>query len=291
MGSTRSPDAVAVPVTGAAFSISTPSATIELPPNRTAEVPFTVTNLAGRALRATAIPRGLGTAPADWFTIAGDEEQLYEDGAIKQVRMVVDPALGAPEGRYTFRLDVAAAENPAMDFAEGPTCAVDVPASTTSITAPRGYLMTLAGAAAGGVLFLGLAIWISTIELTPSTSAPDCTDGILQCIFAAFFLALIQGLIFGIGILILVFLALVAMVLVSALGIGVALRLRHYRGGKLTATFFAVLMVPWTILWIVLVGLLELGVTLLIVLSPVVLLIVPALLARALVLLIRTHHL
>ncbi len=282
--------AVAVPGTGTAFSITTPSAEIELPPNRSAEVPFTVTNLAGRAVQAKAIPRGIGPALPEWFSIKGDEEQLYEDGAIKQVRVLVDPALGAPEGRYTFRLDVAAVENPAMDFAEGPTCAVDVPASTTSITAPRGYLMTLAGAAAGGVVFLGLAIWITTIEAAPSTNAPDCTEGFLQCLISAAILAFLQGVAFAIGLVILVVLAFAAMVLVSALGIGVALRLRRYRGGKLTATFFAVLMVPWTILCVVLAGLLKLGVTLLIVVSPVVLLIVPALLARALVLLIRTHR-
>jgi hypothetical protein len=271
------------PDPGAAFTISTPSARVELPPNRTAEVPFTVTNLAGRTLRAKATPRGIDPAPGDWFTIAGDAEQQYEDGAIKQVRVVVDPALGAPAGRYTFRLDVAGVENPALEFAEGPECAVDVPGSTTGLTTPRGYLMTLAGAAAGGVVFLALAIWISTIEPSPSTS--DCT-GFAQCLVQG----IVEAIVFGLVLAFLGILALIAMWIVAAIGIGVALRLRHYRGGKLTATFFAVLMVPWTVLILVLIELLDLSTALIFFLAPVLLLIVPALLARALVLLIRTHR-
>ena len=159
------------PDPGHSFSISTPSATIELPPNRTVEVPFTVTNLAGRALRAKAMPRGVGMAPAEWFSVAGDEEQLYEDGSIKQVRVIVDPALGAPEGRYTFRLDVAGVESPSQDYGEGPECAIDVPASTTTLTAPRGYLMTLAGAAPRRGVLHRRSHRISAKKITPNTAA------------------------------------------------------------------------------------------------------------------------
>lgn len=274
---------MAVPGSGSAFSISTPSATIALPPNRSAEVPFTVTNLTGRTLRAKATGRGVAPAADEWFTVAGDDEQQYEDGAIKQVRVVVDPALGAPAGRYAFRLDVAGVENPAADFAEGPECAVDVPASTTGLTTPRGYLMTLAGAAAGGVIFLGLAFWISTIEPSPSTN--DCT-GFGECLGQG----IAEAIVFGLVLAVLGFLSLIAMWIVAAIGIGVALRLRHYRGGKLTATFFAVLMVPWTVLILVALELLSLSNVVIFFLAPVLLLIVPALLARALVLLIRTHR-
>ena len=267
------------PDPGAAFTISTPSARVALPPNRSAEVPFTVTNLAGRALRAKAIPHGVGPAPGDWFMVAGDAELQFEEGAIKQVKVVVDPALGAPEGRYTFRLDVSGVENPTAEYAEGPECAVDVPGSTTGLTTPRGYLATLVGASAGGVLWLiaVLVIWL----IISNKADEDCTD-LGDCF----------GQIIGLAILfaLLVLLALILMIVGAAIGIGVALRIKHYRGNKLTSLFFAVLMVPWLILIFWLLGLIEPPEVVLIILTPILLLFVPALLARALVLLIRTHR-
>lgn len=267
------------PDPGAAFTISTPSARVALPPNRSAEVPFTVTNLAGRALRAKAIPHGVGPAPGDWFMVAGDAELQFEEGAIKQVKVVVDPALGAPEGRYTFRLDVSGVENPTAEYAEGPECAVDVPGSTTGLTTPRGYLATLVGASAGGVLWLiaVLVIWL----IISNKADEDCTD-LGDCFGQIIGLAILFGL--------LVLLALILMIVGAAIGIGVALRIKHYRGNKLTSLFFGVLMVPWTILILWGLGALEPPEVVLIILTPILLLFAPALLARAIVLLIRTHR-
>ena len=267
------------PDPGGAFAISTPSASIMLPPNRSAEVPFTVTNLAGRALRARATPRGLGSAPADWFKLAGDAELQFDEGAIKQVKVVVDPALGAMAGSYAFRLDVSAVETPEAEYAEGPECAVAVPGSSTGLTTPRGYLATMIGASAGGILWLiaVLVIWL----IISNETEEDCAD------FADCF-----GQIIGIAILFgfLVLLALILMIVGAAIGIGVALRIKHYRGNKLTSVFFGVLMVPWTILILWGLGAIEPPTVVLIIVVPILLLFAPALLARALVLLIRTHR-
>lgn len=268
------------PDTGSAFAISTPSATIELPPNRSAEVPFTVTNLAGRALRARAMPRPSGAAAPEWFRLAGDAEQQYEDGAIKQVKVVVDPALGAPAGRYTFRLDIAGVENPTTEFAEGPECSVDVPGSSTGLTTPRGYVTTLVGAAAGGVIWLVAILFIW--KVWSDNSKADCAD-FGECIGQVIGLVIVLG--------VLLVLALILMIVGGAIGVGVALRIKQYRGNKLTALFFGVLMVPWTILMLWILSLLDfLPEIVLVLLVPIVMLIVPALLARALVLLIRTHR-
>jgi hypothetical protein len=271
---------MSAPDPGAAFAISTPSASIMLPPNRSAEVPFTVTNLSGRALRAKATPRGLGSAPAEWFKLAGDAELQFDEGAIKQVKVIVDPALGAMAGSYAFRLDVTAVESPETAYAEGPECAVAVPGSSTGLTTPRGYLATMVGAAAGGVLWLIalLVIWL----VISNAADEDCAD-LGDCIGQIIGLAILFGL--------LILAALALMIVGAAIGIGVALRIRHYRGNKLTATFFGVLMVPWTILIFWILSLLDfLPEVVLVILVPILLLFAPALLARALVLLIRTHR-
>jgi hypothetical protein len=77
----------------------------------------------------------------------------------------------------------------------------------------------------------------------------------------------------------------------ATFGSGIALRIRRYLGAKLTATFLAVLMVPWTIVMIATVfRLLDDHLVVAAVLSPLLLVAVPSLLARGSVLLIRTHH-
>jgi hypothetical protein len=87
-----------------------------------------------------------------------------------------------------------------------------------------------------------------------------------------------------------VLLALILMIVGAAIGIGVALRIKHYRGNKLTSLFFGVLMVPWTILILWGLGAIEPPEVVLIILTPILLLFAPALLARAIVLLIRTRR-
>jgi hypothetical protein len=75
------------------------------------------------------------------------------------------------------------------------------------------------------------------------------------------------------------------------LGAGIALRVRRFRGHKLTAVFLALLMLPWSLLMLVTVfQLLDNHPIVAAATSPVLLLAVPAVLARGSVLLIRTHH-
>ena len=75
------------------------------------------------------------------------------------------------------------------------------------------------------------------------------------------------------------------------MGAGIALRIRRFRGHKLTAVFLALLMLPWSLLMLLTVfRLLDNHPIVLAATSPVLLLAVPAVLARGSVLLIRTHH-
>ncbi len=269
---------MAAPTLGGAFAISTPEAMLALEPTRTREVPFTVTNLTGHTVRARLVPRGLDGAPDDWFSVMGEAERSFGDGGIQQVRVLVDPALGAAAGTYAFRLDVVGIERPGEEFAEGPSCAVDVPGGPGGQKGPRGYVATLVGATVGGVLWL---IGVLAIVIVATTADSDCED-VGGCI----------GEIFGL-IILLVLLGLVALVLMwigSAIGIWLALRKKRYRGAKLTALFFAVFMIPWTFLVGVILNALDAGNLVVVILAPVLLLIVPSVLARGLVLLIRTRH-
>jgi hypothetical protein len=268
---------------GSVFTVTTPSVTVTLSENRIGEVPFTVTNVGDRKLRARAkVVPGPG-APGDWFSVTGDSERDFEIGAARQFVVRVDPPLGAPAGTYSFRLDAIGIEHPDDDYSEGPSCQVTIPPSSPErpkLTAPRGYLTTLVGALTGGIV---LDIIVVVLALTHETDT-DCDGGFWECLFTV----LLRELAFWVG---LVFLGFLLMLVGASLGAAIALRIRRFRGHKLTGTFLAVLMVPWTLLMALTVfQLLENHPIVLAATSPLVLLAVPAVLARGSVLLIRTHH-
>jgi hypothetical protein len=268
---------------GAVFTVTTPSVTVTLSENRIGEVPFTVTNVGNRKLRARAKVTPAPGAPSDWFSVAGDSEQDFEIGAARQFVVRVDPPLGAPAGTYTFRLDAVGIEHPDDDYSEGPSCQVTIPPSSSvqpKLTTPRGYLTTLVGALSGGIV---LDLIVVVLALTHETDT-DCHDlGFWACLFRVFF----RELAFWVG---LVFLGFVLMLVGASVGSAVALRIRRFRGHKLTGTFLALLMLPWTLLMVLTVFRLVDNLIVIAAISPIVLLAVPAVLARGSVLLIRTHH-
>ena len=257
------------------FTVTTPSVSVTLTDNRIGEVPFTITNVGKRRLRARARITPAPAAPAGWFSVQGDSEQDFEIGAARQFVVRVDPPLGAQAGSYAFRLDAIGIERPDDDYSEGPSCQVTVPSSPRpKLTTPRGYLTTLVGALVGGVVFN-----VVVVILAFTHDSSDC-DGFWECLFREIF--------FWVG---LVFLAFVLMLVGASLGSAIALRIRRFRGHKLTGTFLALLMLPWSLLMVLTVfQLLEDHPIVLAATSPLVLLAVPAVLARGSVMLIRTHH-
>jgi hypothetical protein len=262
------------------FAITTPSVSVTLAENRIGEVPFTVTNVSNRKLRGRVrIAPGPG-APAEWFSVAGDSEHDFDAGAARQFVVRIDPPLGAPPGTYTFGLDAVGIEHPDDDYSEGPSCQITIPQSAPPrLTTPRGYLTTLAGALIGGVVG---ELAVVLIILLRHHEGPKCND--LGCVIGDTIGEVIL-------LLFLLFLAYVLMLVGATLGSGIALRIRRYLGAKLTATFLALLMVPWTVLMLATVfRLLDDHLIVMAVISPFLLVAVPAVLARGSVLLIRTHH-
>jgi hypothetical protein len=257
------------------FTVTTPSVSVELAENRMGEVPFTVTNVGGWTLRARVRVTPAPGSPESWFSVVGESEQEFEVGAARQFVVRVDPPLGAAAGTYAFRLDVIGIENPDDDYSEGPSCQVTIPESPRPrLTTPRGYLTTLVGAVSGGAVGDLIAV-----ILVLTHDSEDC-EGFWECVIREFFFWFFV-IVFG----------LFLMWVGATLGSAIALRIRRFRGHKLTATFLAVLMVPWTILMLATVfRLLDDHLVVAAALSPILLVAVPAVLARGSVLLIRTHH-
>jgi hypothetical protein len=270
------------------FTVTTPSVSVTLTDNRIGEVPFTVTNVSNRKLRARAKTTPAAGAPAEWFSVEGDSELDFEVGAARQFVVRIDPPLGAAAGTYAFRLDAVGIEHPDDDYSEGPSCQVTIPQSAPPrLMAPRGYLTTLVGAIVGGLVG-ELAVILGIVFLVHASHSddPNCHDfgcaigGALGDLIALLFLLAIV-LVVG------YFLMLAG----ASLGAGIALRIRRFRGSKLTATFLALSFVPWTLLvFFTVFRLLDNHPIVIAAISPVLLVAVPAVLARGGVLLIRTHH-
>lgn len=261
------------------FSITTPAAGVTLGDNRVGDVAFTVVDTSDRALRARLRVTPLPPSPPDWFTVTGDAERAFEPGTAHQFTVRVGPPLGAPAGQYPFRADAVGIERPDDDYVEGPSCVVTVPtAAPMAVTTPRGYLATLTGALIGGIV--GELVVVVAV-LTSSHQTSSC-DG-LGCVVGDSIGAVVALLFW-------LFAGWILMIFGGAIGAGAALGIKRYRGSKLTATFLAVLMIPWTILMLATVFQLVHSLALVAVLAPLLLVAVPAVLARGAVLLIRTHH-
>jgi len=260
------------------FSITTPSTSVELEPNRVGEVPFTVTNVGAEKLQARVRVTASPGAPPDWFSVEGDAQQTFDSGAARQFTVRVEPPLGAAAGSYSFRLDAIGIEHPDDDYAEGPTCQVTVPGSRPPrVTTPRGYLTTLVGALVGGVVGeLVMVVVLLVRHHTANCDSVGCVigDTIGEIIFFVFA----------------IFAAYVLMLIGAAIGSAIALRVRGYLGPNLTGTFLGILMVPWLIAVTLTVFQLVQNLIVLAATAPILLVAVPAVLARGGVLLIRTHH-
>lgn len=261
------------------FAITTPSTTVELDENRFGTVAFTVANTTDRTIRTRFVATALGGAPPGWFSVEGEHPQDLAPRGARQVRVKVEPPLGAPAGKYSFRLDAIGVEQPESDHAEGPASVVAVPPSTAEgPTPPRGYLATLVGASAGASVGELIAV---IAALTGGDEEPDCAG--IGC-------ALGEAIGQVILLVIVLLIAYVLMLIGASIGAWLGLRHKRYLGSKLTAVFLAILMVPWSILMLATVFQLLHDLVVVAIAAPVLLVSVPAVIARALVLLIRTRR-
>lgn len=258
------------------FAITAPATTVHLAENRLGEMPFTVTNMTDRPVRAQVSVVPLDSAPPQWFSLVGSADIDLRPRASAQALVRVEPPLGAPAVTHLFRVDVTDAAGSDATRSVGPSCSVVVPPSQPTVNrwaTPRGYLATLLGATAGGAVG-ELVILISVL----ARDEKECTD--LSCALGEVIL------------LVLAFLAgLVLLWIGSAIGTGIGLRMRRYLGAKLTALFLAILLIPWTIAMLALVSALNLPLVALLIVAPILLTSIPGVLARGAVLLIRTRHL
>lgn len=100
---------------------------LELGAARTGEFIFTVTNATASSLNYGV--RVVADAPAreSWFTVSGQGERSLASNASEQVTVLVEVPDDVEPGEYTFHPVIFQAEDPGVNFTEGPRVAIDVP--------------------------------------------------------------------------------------------------------------------------------------------------------------------
>lgn len=111
------------------FTITTPAETVRVGANGRAEMVFTVTNTRSTPDRALVRAMPLGSTRGEWLSVAGESEREFGPGAVQQFTVAAQVPPGTPPGRYTYRLDVLAAQRGGEEREEGPTVAIEVAAS------------------------------------------------------------------------------------------------------------------------------------------------------------------
>ncbi len=136
------------------FVVTTPTTTLTLDEQRRGQITVSITNVAGRPLRARLRIDPDPPAAAPWFAVTATAEREFGLGATEAFAVAVAvPAEVAP-GRYQVRLDAVAEDHPDETFTMGPTVAVTVPA-TRRRRSRRPWLVAAAVAAVvvlGGVI-------------------------------------------------------------------------------------------------------------------------------------------
>jgi len=137
------------------FAITAASDRVPTGGNGRGEITFTVTNSSARNLRGQLRVRPLGSTKEEWLNVAGETERAFTPYATQQVVVKVATPLGAPAGKYQFRLDAVSTANP-DDFTEGPT--VDLEVEPTE--APKKpFPWWIVAVAAGVVILIGAGAW------------------------------------------------------------------------------------------------------------------------------------
>ena len=123
---------------------------------RKGEISFTATNT-GATVRGRARVIPLGSVKKEWLLLNGEAERDFPANGMHQFTVRISPTADAPEGSYSFRLNVVSVNNPDEDFAEGAAVAFDVPPPP-----PPGkpFPWRKVGVAAAVVIGAGLTWWL-----------------------------------------------------------------------------------------------------------------------------------
>jgi hypothetical protein len=138
-----------------AYAILARATTIPLDEGGHGVALFTVANQTGRSVRARASVSPFEPASIEWFAIEGTTERLMPPNASEEFAVRVSAPVGEETGPRSFRLDVSSVDRPDDEWAHGPTVGFEL---TMRGASEPGYIETVAGALAGAVIGITIAV-------------------------------------------------------------------------------------------------------------------------------------
>lgn len=137
------------------FTITTPSPRVTVDGDRHASVPFTVENGSGRALDVQAVTMPVDGANPAWFTVAAPTIVHLDAGGRTTYRVEVQVPAAAPAGDYAFLLVASDVLDPEDRYTNGPQVAFRIEAKPKPVpVTDAGYVPTFLGAFAGDVVLV-----------------------------------------------------------------------------------------------------------------------------------------
>ena len=258
------------------FNITALTPTVPLDEQRLGNASYTVTNVSGAPIRGRARLVALGNALVGWLQLVGEVERDFAANGTHQytVKIAVPPEAAA--GDYVFRLDMVGVENPDDQYSEGQTVTFNVPEGPEEPDKPvvrKGYLETMVGAVVGVLsgIAAGFVLAFVIVLILTATVTPGDLGQALALVFLPFICLLVIG--FWVG---------------SALGGGVGLNVAKLEWARETSLFMGGTVPVLTVITFAIVSLLN-GINetlgrIFVFVGFIFLLIVPALVARAIVL-------
>jgi hypothetical protein len=142
---------------------------VKLGPDRTGTTTFTVTNLAGRPLRARMIPRGRNGAEDAWMTVVGDAEIPMGVAATVTVDVTVTVPPEAPGGQHLLVLEVVPEDD--TETVIGQSVSFTAPPPKTAVAKQkkkRSWLRLVLIILFSLLALIGLAVVVLLLAITAS---------------------------------------------------------------------------------------------------------------------------
>lgn len=212
------------------FAVTAAGEQVVLSKTRQGTMHFTVANNRARPARGRSLLVPVASAESSWFRIIGDAEREFDPAQSHDFQVDITIPDSAPPGRYAFRLDVAAVQNPDEDYTTGPEVTFTLVEEPSPVPLRPAYGTTIAGTAIGG--FAGLAaggLIALVIGLILAAVSDDLGEAIGAVLIAM--LLFIPGPWIG-----------------AAVGSWLALRMRGHQRGRRTGLLMAVIFPIWAVL-------------------------------------------
>ena len=148
------------------FNITTATSSITLDAQRTGKASFTVSNTSTNTVRANAHITSDDKSIQPWFTIDGESRRVLTPAETTQYTVRIAVPLTAVPKDYTFTLLVVDESNPDENYTEGPAVKFVVPESgprPPTVTVKKGYLIAVAGAVVGGLVGTTLGLIVAAL--------------------------------------------------------------------------------------------------------------------------------